>query len=313
MEKLDWNQLQKIEDEMMSSQAQLNGVLTALVTPMNADGSVDFGALDALVDSQIEAGIDGLVPCGTTGESATMTAEEREQVIAHVVKRANGECTIVAGAGSNSTAVAIEHQKRAAGTGADYALVVTPYYNKPTPTGLYKHYEALLGAADIPIILYNVPGRTGCDMLPETVINIAQMDGIVSVKEATADLDRVSAIRAGVSEEFKILSGDDETTCPFVLLGGDGVISVTSNFAPAQMVAMVHAARARDVETARRQHETLRPLFEVLFIESNPIPVKTALAMAGQLEENFRLPLCAISAPAREELTRVLKQGSWLS
>jgi len=297
----------------MSSSAQLSGVLTALVTPMNQDGSVDYGALDQLVENQIQADIDGLVPCGTTGESATMTADEREKVIQHVVKQVNGRCTVVAGTGANSTSVAIEHQKRAAGTGADYALVVTPFYNKPTPLGLYKHYEALLAAADIPIVLYNVPSRTGCDMLPATVIEIAQMDGIVSVKEATADLDRIAAIRPHVPDDFKILSGDDGTTCPFVLLGGDGVISVTSNFAPKEMVTMVHAAQARDVETARKTHAVLRPLFEVLFIESNPIPVKTALAMAGKLEENFRLPLCQISNEARSELARVLKEGDWLS
>ena len=297
----------------MSSQRQLNGVLTALVTPMNTDGSIDFGALDALVDAQIDAGIDGLVPCGTTGESATMTADERERVITQVVKRTNGRCTVVAGAGANSTAVAVEHQKRAAGTGADYALVVTPSYNKPTHAGLYKHYEALLQAADIPIIVYNVPGRTGCDMLPHTVIDIAQMDGIVSVKEATADIDRVAEIRAGVADDFKILSGDDGTTCPFVLLGGDGVISVTSNLVPAQMVAMVHAALAGDVASARQQHDRMRPLFEALFIESNPIPVKTALAMAGQVQENYRLPLCAISDGAREQLARVLEAGKWIS
>ena len=297
----------------MTSRGQLSGVLTALVTPMNADGSVDFGALDTLVDKQIAAGIDGLVPCGTTGESATMTADEREEVIKRVVQRANGRCTVVAGAGANSTAVAIEHQKRAAGTGADFALVVTPFYNKPTPAGLYKHYEALLSAADIPIILYNVPGRTGCDMQPATVIDIAKMDGIIAVKEATADIDRVADIRAGVQEGFKILSGDDGTTCPFVLLGGDGVISVTSNLVPAQMVAMVHAASRGEVETARNHHDSLRPLFDALFIESNPIPIKTALAMAGQLEEHYRLPLCPISDGAREQLERVLKTGGWLS
>ena len=297
----------------MTSRGQLSGVLTALVTPMNADGSVDFGALDNIVETQIAAGIDGLVPCGTTGESATMTADEREEVITRVVKRTNGRCTVVAGAGANSTAIAIEHQKRAAGTGADYALVVTPFYNKPTPTGLYKHYEALLSAADIPIILYNVPGRTGCDMQPATVVEIAKMEGIVSVKEATADIDRVAEIRAGVQKDFKILSGDDGTTCPFVLLGGDGVISVTSNLVPAQMVAMVHAAIQGAVETARNHHETLRPLFEALFIESNPIPIKTAMAMVGQLEENYRLPLCPISDEAREQLVSVLKAGGWIS
>ena len=288
------------------------GAMTALVTPMNADGSVDFGALDALVDMQIEGGIDGLVPCGTTGESATMSADERQSVISHVVKRANGRVPVVAGAGSNSTAVAIEHQKRAADTGAQWALVVTPFYNKPTPTGLYRHYEALLNAANIPVILYNVPGRTGCDMLPETVAEIAKMEGIVAVKEATADISRVKTIRDTTSEDFKILSGDDATTHAFMAQGGDGVISVTSNLVPKEFTDMVHLTRDGKMDEALALHNRMAEIFDVLFVESNPIPIKTALAMKGMMEENFRLPLCEISDNARSKLEAALKNGNWL-
>ena len=288
------------------------GAMTALVTPMNGDGSVDFGALDALVDMQIEGGIDGLVPCGTTGESATMSADERQSVITHVVKRTAGRVPVVAGAGSNSTAVAIEHQKRAADTGAQWALVVTPYYNKPTPTGLYRHYEALLQAADIPIILYNVPGRTGCDMLPESVAAISKMEGIVAVKEATADLSRVKTIRSLTSPEFKILSGDDGTTHAFMAEGGDGVISVASNLMPKEFTDMVHLTRDGKMAEAKALHDRMAEMFDVLFVESNPIPIKTALAMKGMMQENFRLPLCEISAEARSKLESALKSGNWL-
>ena len=288
------------------------GAMTALVTPMNSDGSIDYGALDALVDMQIAAGIDGLVPCGTTGESATMTADERQSVIAHVVKRVAGRIPVVAGAGSNNTLIAIEHQKRAADTGSQWALVVTPYYNKPTPTGLYLHYEALLNAADIPIILYNVPSRTGCDMMPETVARISKMEGIVAVKEATADLSRVQSIRDITSDGFKILSGDDATTHAFMAAGGDGVISVTSNLVPKEFTEMVHLCRDAKLDEARVLHNQMAEIFDVLFVESNPIPIKTALAMKGMMEENFRLPLCEISAGAREKLRAALKNGNWI-
>lgn len=297
---------------MTIGRKELRGVFTALVTPMNRDGSIDDGALDALVDSQLEAGIDGLVPCGTTGESATMSAEERQRVIARVVDRVDDRVPVVAGAGSNDTAVAIEHQKRAKDTGAPLTLVATPYYNKPTPEGLYRHYSALLEAVDIPIVLYNVPGRTACDMKPETVARIAELSGIVGIKEATADLDRVAAIRAVTSENFSILSGDDGTTCPFVLLGGDGVISVASNVVAKEMVAMVHAALDGKLDEARVAHDRMRVLFEALFFESNPIPVKAALAMQKQIKETYRLPLCEMQTDTRTRLEAVLRQGGWL-
>ena len=279
---------------------------------MNQDGSVDFGALEALVDWQLAEGVEGFVPCGTTGESATMTAQERQDVIARVVDRAAGRVPVIAGAGHNATAVAIEHQKRAADTGAAYALVATPYYNKPTPEGLYRHYSALLDAADIPIVLYNVPGRTGCDMTPPTVARLAELEGIVAIKEATADLDRVAAIRAVTAEDFALLSGDDGTACPFAMLGGDGVISVASNTVPKAMSEMMRAALGGEMAAAREQHGKLRSLFEALFWESNPIPVKASLVMMGKVQEHYRLPLCEMGAKARADLETLMRRDGWL-
>lgn len=297
---------------MPSPTETLRGTFTALVTPMNADGSIDFAALEDLVDWQIAEGVEGLVPCGTTGESATLTAEERALVIARVAKRAGDRVVVIGGAGANSTAVAIEHQKRLLDTGAAYALVVTPYYNKPTPEGLFRHYAALVEAVDIPIVLYNVPGRTGCDMKPETVARLAELDGIVAIKEATGDIDRVAAIRAQTKDTFAILSGDDPTACPFALLGGDGVISVASDVAPRAMSTMMRAALAGEVDSALHLHRDLRPLFHALFLESNPIPVKAALAMQKRIGEHYRLPLCQMGAAARQELREVLAAGEWL-
>ena len=290
----------------------LRGTFTALVTPMNQDGSVDQGALDALVDWQLAEGVEGLVPCGTTGESATLTGDERAQVIGRVVQRVNKRVPVIGGGGSNSTQVAIEHQKRLLDTGADYALVVTPYYNKPMPAGLIAHYRALWEAAPIPIVAYNVPGRTGCDMQPSTIGELAKIDGVVAIKEATGDLDRIAAIQKEVGEDFAILSGDDPTAAAFAFLGGGGVISVTSNVAPADMGAMIRAALGGENDRARELHNTLRPLFEALFIESNPIPVKAALAMQNRLQETYRLPLAAMQSDTRATVHRVMQEGGWL-
>jgi 4-hydroxy-tetrahydrodipicolinate synthase len=290
----------------------LSGTLTALVTPMNRDGSLDLGALDALVEAQLAAGIEGLVPCGTTGEAVTLTVAERDTVVQRVVAKVNGRVPVIAGAGANSTAVAIEAQRRAKDSGAQASLVVTPYYNKPTPEGLYRHYAAIAAAVDFPIVVYNVPGRTGCDIKPATVGRLARIPSIVGIKEATGDIDRVAAIRALCPAGFALLSGDDATACPFVLLGGDGVISVASHIAAGEMVAMIRAARANDAATARRQHDRLRDLFVALFLESNPIPVKAALAMQRRLEEAYRLPLCEMSAEPKRRLEEVLRAGGWL-
>ena len=291
---------------------KLSGTYTALVTPMNADGSIDFGALDALVEFQILAGIDGLVPCGTTGESATMTGQERYEVIKRVVQKAGGRVPVIAGAGSNATSVAIEHQKRAVDTGATCTLVVTPYYNKPTNEGLYRHYTALLEAADIPIVLYNVPGRTGCDMKPGIVERLAKLDGIIAIKDATADLTRVEQLRNSTPGNFRLFSGDDTTACQFVLNGGDGVISVTSNVVPDLMSEMVRCARVGNTERAWAIHQQLDELMTTLFIESNPIPIKTALELQGRLKAHMRLPLCEMGARPRATLAQVMKKGEWL-
>ncbi|HET6344372.1 MAG TPA: 4-hydroxy-tetrahydrodipicolinate synthase [Myxococcota bacterium] len=297
---------------MTQANQTLRGVLTALVTPMNQNGSIDWAALDALVDRQLAAGIDGLVPCGTTGESATLTPEERDGVIDRVVRRVAGRVPVVAGTGSNSTAATVENQRRAQTLGASHGLVVTPFYNKPTSEGLYRHYATVAEGADLPVVIYNVPGRTACDIKPETVAQLAKLPGIVGIKEATADLDRVTALRAGIATRFALLSGDDGTTCAFTLMGGDGVISVASNVVPEEMRAMVHAALEGRVEAARDGHARLRNLIHALFLESNPIPVKAAMAMRDGLQEAYRLPLCPMTAGARTALQGVLRAGGWI-
>ena len=287
------------------------GAFTALVTPMNADNSVDFEAVKALATWQISEGIAGLVPCGTTGESATMSADERQKVIQAVVEVAQGKVPVIAGAGGNNTRNAIEHQKRARDAGADATLVVTPYYNKPTPEGLYRHYEAIADAVDIPMIAYNVPGRTGCDMLPETYHRLLNIPAIVGIKEATGDITRLSALLRG-TRSTSLLSGDDPTSCPFLLLGGTGVISVTSNFLPKPFSEMVSAAMQGNTEKARKIHHELAPLFAGLFIESNPIPVKAALSMTKKIENNLRLPLVPMHKENQLQLKRILENGGWL-
>ena len=289
----------------------LQGTFTALVTPFNRDGSLDLPALDALVDSQMAAGINGLVPCGTTGEAATLSAQERDQLIARVAQRVSGRGAVIAGTGANGTAASIENQRRAKDVGATHGLVVTPYYNKPTQEGLYRHYCAIVEAVDLPLIIYNVPSRTACDIKPETVVRLAKVPRIVGIKEATGDLDRLAPIRAA-NEHFALLSGDDATTCPFVLMGGDGVISVVSNVVPAEMVTLVQAARAGRSIEARQQHNRLRALIAALFIESNPIPVKAAMALQGHIQETYRLPLCEMRPENRPHLSDVLRAGRWI-
>ncbi len=284
-----------------------DGLYTALVTPFVSDGNgIDFGALAALVEAQIASGVDGLVPCGTTGESATMSAVEREKVIAAVVKAVDGRVPVVAGTGSNGTASTIDHQRRAQGAGADFSLVVTPYYNKPSPQGLIRHYQAIAEATDLKVVLYNVPGRTACDLKPQLVGELAKIPGVVGIKEATGELDRVAQIREVTPEGFGVFSGDDGTSCALNLFGGNGVISVTSNLLPKEMVKLTHLALHRDVDSARALHERLRPVFSALFVESNPVPVKTALAMRGMMSEVFRAPLYSLTDESRAVLVAAL-------
>jgi 4-hydroxy-tetrahydrodipicolinate synthase len=291
---------------------KLQGAFTALVTPFNKDGSVDIGALQALVDTQLAAGINGLVPCGTTGETATLDLAERDTVVSTVVKRVNGRVPVIAGTGSNSTAVTITNQKRIKELGASHALVVTPFYNKPTPDGLYAHFTAIADAVDIPSVLYNVPGRTGVDMKPETVVKLAKHERIVGLKDATNDLDRVTFTARGVGKDFAQLSGEDGTSCAFTLMGGDGVISVASNVVPAETTQMIAHALKGEVVKAREIHAKLRDLVQALFFESNPIPAKAALAMMGQMGGTLRMPLVEMTTANADKLRAVLTAGGWL-
>jgi len=283
------------------------GVYTALVTPFR-DGAVDERALHELVEQQIAAGIDGLVPCGSTGEAATLSHAEHRRVIEVVVSAARGRVPVLAGTGSNSTAEAIALTKHAKDAGADGALLISPYYNKPTQEGIVAHYAQVAREAAFRILVYNIPGRTASNILPATLARLAEIDQIVGVKEACGNLDQMAHVIASCPEHFAVLSGDDSLTLPLLALGGRGVISTSSNVAPADMVGLVRAFRAGDLARARDLHYRLLPLFDALFVETNPIPVKAALAMRGLVREELRLPLTPISPPNRERLQAVLKE-----
>jgi 4-hydroxy-tetrahydrodipicolinate synthase len=285
-----------------------SGALTALVTPFR-DGAVDEAAYRDLIERQISEGIHGLGPCGTTGESATLSHEEHERVIEICIDQAKGRVRILAGAGSNNTSEAIRLTRHAKRAGADGALLITPYYNKPTQEGLYQHFKAIAQAVDIPLVPYNVPGRTGCNLLPPTLARLAKdFPNIVGVKEATGDLSQGSRILETCPEGFAVLSGDDFTALPLMAIGGKGVISVASNILPGKVAAMCNAFNAGDVKGAAAIHHELFPLFEILFIESNPIPAKTTLALMGRMTEEMRLPLCPITEPNRQRLMEVLRR-----
>ncbi len=262
-----------------------------------------------MVEQQIAAGIDGLVPCGTTGESPTLTHEEHNHIVELVVKDVAGRCKVIAGTGSNSTDEAIFMTKHAKKVGADASLHVAPYYNKPSQAGLYAHFRAIAEAADLPMVLYNIPGRTGVDISNETMAKLRRdlPKHIVGLKEATGNVDRVSQLHALLDREFCILSGDDPLTLPMMSVGAVGVISVVSNLLPREVTDMVHAALKGDYERAGRIHAKLFPLFKDLFIETNPVPIKAALAMLGQIEEIYRLPLVPMSDANRAQLRRTLQ------
>jgi 4-hydroxy-tetrahydrodipicolinate synthase len=289
----------------------LEGAMTALVTPMR-DGAVDCAALDALVEEQIAAGIDGLVAVGTTGESATLDMKEHIATIERVVETARGRVPVVAGAGANSTAEALELTRASKEVGADALLHVTPYYNKPTQDGLYRHFATIAEATDLPIILYNVPGRTACDLLPRTVQRLTEIPHIVAIKEATGDMRRASELIQLVGQRMAVLSGDDFTAMPLYALGGRGVISVVSNVMPAQMAAMWDAARAGQWDTARALHYRLLPLTELLFAESSPTPVKCALELLGKIGPELRLPMLPCSPALRAQLADWLRKEKLL-
>ena len=296
---------------MQSLSSPLSGTFTALVTPFNRDGTVDTGALDALVAQQLAAKIDGLVPCGTTGEAATLTADERDLVLSRVVQAVAGRIPVVAGTGSNSTAATILAQRRALDLGASHGLVVTPYYNRPTAEGLYAHYAAVAEATPLPLLAYNVPSRTGCDLTAAVWQRLASSPRIVGFKEASGDLTRLPALRAA-SADAALLSGDDLTCAAFVLLGGDGVISVLSNLLPAAMVALVAAARAGALVPVRAAQARLAGLMADLFRTPNPVPIKAALALRGDIQEIYRLPLVPLPAAERAALADRLHTNGWL-
>lgn len=274
----------------------ISGSLVALVTPMHGDGAVDWERLDSLLDWHVQEGTDAIVAVGTTGESATLSVAEHCKVIARVVERVAGAVPVIAGTGANSTAEAIELTAAARREGVDACLLVTPYYNKPTQEGLYQHHRAIAEAVDIPQILYNVPGRTGVDMLPSTVSRLADIDNITGIKEATGDLQRGREVIELCADRLTVYSGDDPTAAELILLGARGNISVTANVAPALVAELCQLALAGDAEGARALDARLAPVNKALFLESNPIPVKWALARMGRIEPGLRLPMTELDA-----------------
>jgi 4-hydroxy-tetrahydrodipicolinate synthase len=288
-----------------------SGSLVAIVTPF-AKGAFDEKAMADLIEFHIAQGTDGIVPCGTTGESATLTPEEHERVVAVTVEVVNKRIPVIAGTGSNSTDEAITFTKHAKAVGADGALLITPYYNKPTQEGLFRHFEAVAQAVDLPQILYNIPGRTSINMLPATTARLSHIPSIVGIKEGSGSLQQVSEIIHLSKQDFLVLSGDDPLTLPMMVLGGKGVITVTANVAPADMAHMVSAALKGDYEQARKLHYKLTPLFKALFLETNPIPVKAALGMMGKMSEEVRLPLTPLADEYRPKLKEALQQAGIL-
>jgi 4-hydroxy-tetrahydrodipicolinate synthase len=287
----------------------IRGSIVALVTPMAEDGALDVESLNRLIEFHIAQGTDAIVSVGTTGESATLDEHEHCEVIRLTVERVAGRVPVIAGTGANATQEAITLTQRAQELGADACLLVTPYYNKPTQQGLFLHYQAVAESVDIPQILYNVPGRTACDMLPETVVRLAEIPNIIGIKEATGKLDRALEIRRLCGPDFLLYSGDDATACDFCLQGGNGVISVTANVAPRLMHQMCAAALAGEVETAKAMDIKLAGLHKHLFIESNPIPVKWAVHQMGLIHPGIRLPLTWLSEPCHDAVRSAMRQA----
>ena len=285
------------------------GSFVAIVTPFK-NGKVDAKALKGLIEFHIKNGTNGIVPCGTTGESATLDHQEHEEVIRIAVETCEGRLPVLAGTGSNSTHEAIELTLTAQKLGADGALLITPYYNKPTQEGLYQHFAAVAKETKLPIVLYNVPSRTSINMLPATVARLSQIENIVGIKEASGNLVQVSEIIKSCGPAFEVISGEDALTWPILALGGKGVISVTANLVPDKFARLCNAALAGDMETARSAHYELMKLNDIMFIETNPIPVKTALAIMGRIDNEFRAPLCAPSENNLAALQSVLEEYS---
>jgi 4-hydroxy-tetrahydrodipicolinate synthase len=289
--------------------SRLQGCGTALVTPMKVNGDIDFAALRKLVEWQIGEGIHFLVPCGTTGEAVTLTPEERTEVVRVVVEVARGRIKVLAGATSNDTRAAVAETKRMVAVGADYILSATPYYNKPTPEGLYQHFGAVADAGGRPVILYNVPGRTSVNMEAATTLRLASRPGIAGVKEASGNLGQIMEVIRERPEGFSVLSGDDALALAVVAAGGDGLVSVASNEAPGPLSHMIDAALEGKFDEARAIHYRLLPLMNINFVESNPIPVKAALQAMGKIEAGIRLPLVPMSETKRPALLAALKEA----
>src|SRR5262245_59325432 len=284
-----------------------SGTFTALVTPFR-DGGIDVSSFEQLIETQITAGISGIVAIGTTGESPTLSHHEREQVIGVAVAKANKRCLVLAGTGSNSTQHAIADTRLAEKLGVDAALLVAPYYNKPSQEGLFRHFKAIANATSLPIMLYNIPGRCSVDIVPETVVRLAkECRNIVSIKEASGSVERVGELRRHLPDAFTILSGDDSLTLPFMAVGAAGVVSVASNLLPSEVCGLVRAVESSDLKLAGKLHKKLLPLFKDLFIEPNPVPVKTALAWRGAMSGEVRLPLCEMSAVNQSRLRKTLE------
>ena len=283
------------------------GTFTALVTPFR-DGGIDVSALEKLIEAQIAAGITGIVAVGTTGESPTLSHEEREQVIRLAVTTGKKRCQVVAGTGSNATQHAVSDTKAAEKLGADGALLVAPYYNKPSQEGLFRHFKTIADATSLPIMLYNMPGRCGVDIAPDTVARLARdCRNIGAIKEASGSVERVSELRMRLPDSFTILSGDDSLTLPFMSVGAAGVVSVASNLFPSQVCALVRACESGDLKAAETLHRKMFPLFKDLFIEPNPVPVKTALGWRGVMAGECRLPLCEMSEANQARLRKTLE------
>jgi 4-hydroxy-tetrahydrodipicolinate synthase len=308
-----------------TSNDKLRGIWTALVTPFDEDGSVDVKALEGLVQDQLDQGIHGLVPCGTTGETATLSESEQDLVITTTLATVKGKVPVVAGAGANDTKKAIEHHKRVAALSAgpykvSGALHVTPWYNKPTQEGLYRHFRAVADSADLPIVIYNVPGRTGIDLLPDTLLRLAKDEKkFVAIKEATGSVQRSQDLLNklhGVRDDFAVLSGDDGHILSLLALGGDGVISVTSHLCAKELVQMVEAFDKGDLKTAQALSRKTSPLSVTMFFRANPIPVKTALALTGRgggkITPRFRLPICPLDDGELAQLKKMLTSDGWL-
>jgi 4-hydroxy-tetrahydrodipicolinate synthase len=284
------------------------GSLVALITPFR-DDAIDEAALRNLVEWQIREGTNGIVPCGTTGEAATMTDEEWEFVVATVVEQAAGRVPVIPGTGTNNTRSTIERTRRAQDLGATAALIATPYYNKPSPEGIYRHYAAIADAVDLPLVPYNVPGRTGTNMTPETVIRLTRIPGVVAIKESSGDVDQSSEIIAGADRPINVLSGDDSLTLPIMSVGGVGVISVLANIAPGPVARMTHEFLNGYTRSAQQLHRELFPLARAMFVETNPVPVKAAAAWLGLCSDEVRLPLAPLTSSNRERVIEALRRS----